>query len=116
MHTTRKISVLIADDHPIVREGLTLLIDRCEDMSVTAQAGNGREAVEQFRRYQPNVTLMDLSMPVMDGVEAIQSIRTEFPNAAILILSTFDGDEDIYRGLHAGAKGYLLKDASREQL
>jgi two-component system NarL family response regulator len=116
MNTPRRISVLIADDHPIVREGLALLIERNEDMTVVAQASDGEEAVALFQIHRPDVTLMDLSMPRMDGVSAIEAIRKDYPTANILVLTTYDGDEDIYRGLHAGAKGYLLKDATRDQL
>ncbi len=86
------------------------------DMEAVAEASNGKEAVEMFRLHQPDVTLMDLRMPQMEGVEAITTIRAEFPTARIILLTTYDGDEDIYRGLRAGAKGYLLKDASCEQL
>lgn len=85
-------------------------------MEAVAEASNGKEAVEMFRLHQPDVTLMDLRMPQMEGVEAITTIRAEFPTARIILLTTYDGDEDIYRGLRAGAKGYLLKDASCEQL
>jgi two-component system NarL family response regulator len=85
-------------------------------MCVVAQARNGREAVELYREHRPDVTLMDLNMPEMGGVEAVQTIRAEFPNARIIILTTYDGDEDIFRGLSAGAKAYLLKEGSVDQL
>jgi len=110
------IRLLVADDHAIVRDGLTAMMEQHDDISVVAEAADGREAVEQFRRHRPDVTLMDLRMPGMDGVEAIVTIRGEFPDAHILVLTTYDGDEDIYRGLHAGALGYLLKDAGRDRL
>ena len=110
------IRVLIADDHPIVREGLAFLIERQPDMTVVAEASNGREAVERFREVRPDITLMDLRMPGMDGVEAIHRIHEESAAARIIVLTTYDGDEDIYRGLQAGAKGYLLKDAARDDL
>nr|CAA9281180.1 Two-component transcriptional response regulator, LuxR family [uncultured Armatimonadetes bacterium] len=110
------IRILITDDHPVVREGLAAMIERRPDMTVVGEAGNGLEAVERFRSCQPDVALMDLRMPEMDGVEAITAIRREFPAARIIVLTTFDGDEDIYRGLRAGARGYLLKDAGREGL
>jgi two-component system NarL family response regulator len=108
--------VLIADDHPIVREGLAAMIDRRPDMKVVAQAGTGREAIAQYRIHRPDVALMDLRLPDLDGVQAIEAIRTDFPNARILVITTFDGDEDIHRALHAGASGYLMKDAPREHL
>ncbi len=110
------IRVLIADDHPVVREGLKALIDRRPDMKVVAEAANGQETVEQVFTHHPDVTLMDLRMPQMDGVEAISAIRERDPAARIIILTTFDGEEDVYRGLRAGAKAYLLKDAPREEL
>lgn len=116
MSQDRPIRLLIADDHPVVRQGLTTILDRESDMTVIGQAGNGREAVNMFRQQQPDVTLMDLRMPEMDGVDAIKAICAEFDSAAIVVLTTFDGDEDIYRGLQAGAKGYLLKDAGAEEL
>src|SRR5689334_20174575 len=102
MRKAQSIRLLVADDHICIREGLTLLLERQPEFSIVAQASNALEAVELYRHYLPDVTLMDLSMPEMDGVEAIETIRAEFPHAAILILSTYDGDEDIYRGLHAG--------------
>ena len=110
------IRVLIADDQPVVREGLAFLIERQPDMTVVAEAGNGREAVERFREVRPDITLMDLCMPEMDGAEAIHRIREESSAARVIVLTTYDGDEDIYRGLQAGAKGYLLKDAARDDL
>jgi len=108
--------VLVADDHQVVREGLVAIITREPDMTVVAEAGNGRQAVEQFFRHRPDVALMDLRMPEMDGVEAITAIREKNADARIVVLTTFDGDEDIYRGLRAGAKAYLLKDATGEEL
>lgn len=113
---TKTIRVLIVDDHPIVREGLAAILSRREDMEVVGEAGNGIEALCLYEHYQPDVTLMDLRMPESDGVEAIQQIRERFPGARIVVLTTFDGDEDIYRGLRAGAKAFLLKDAPREKL
>ena len=102
MKTSQAIRVLITDDHPIVREGLAAIIDRREDMTTVAQAGNGQEALEMFRLHHPDVVLMDLRMPQMDGVTAITQIRQEAPDARIIVLTTFDGEEDIYRGLQAG--------------
>ncbi len=110
------IRVLLADDHPVVREGLAALLNRRPDTTVIGEVANGQEAVDFFRRAQPDVTLMDLRMPIMGGVEAIHAIRAEFPAARIIVLTTYDGDEDIYRALQAGAQGYLLKDAPREEL
>jgi two-component system, NarL family, response regulator len=110
------IRVLIADDHSVVAHGLVLLLE-CElDITVIGQARNGYEALQLFRQHQPDVTLMDLRMPEMDGVAAISAIRAEFNDAGIIVLTTYDGDEDIYRGLRAGAKGYLLKDAEPDEL
>ncbi len=115
---TQKISIriLIVDDHPVVRQGLAAMINRESDMVVVALVDNGHEAVLAFRQHQPDVTLMDLRMPKMDGVAAITAIDAEFTNAQIIVLTTYDGDEDIYRGLKAGAKGYLLKDAEPDEL
>lgn len=111
-----RISVLIADDHSVVREGLVSLIGRRADMTVVGEASNGREAVDLWKKLRPNVTLLDLRMPELDGVGAIRQIREHNEGARILVLTTFDGDEDIYRAIQAGAKGYLLKDVPREAL
>jgi two-component system, NarL family, response regulator len=116
MSQARPIRILLADDHPVVRQGLTTIIEQESDMTVIGQAGDGCEAVDMFRQQRPDVVLMDLRMPQMDGVDAIKAICAEFNTAAIVVLTTFDGDEDIYRGLQAGAKGYLLKDAGAEEL
>ncbi|MEB3355290.1 MAG: response regulator transcription factor [Synechococcales bacterium] len=106
-----KIRILIADDHPIMRSGLAVLLKYEPDMEVVAEARNGVEAIDLFRQHQPDVTLMDMRMPDLNGVDAIVAIRQDAPDARILIVSTYSGDESIYRGLQAGAKGYLLKDA-----
>ena len=111
-----RITVLIADDHSVVREGLVSLITRKADMIVVAEAANGREAVDLWKQHHPDVTLLDLRMPELDGVGAIKEIRASDENARIIVLTTFDGDEDIYRAIQAGAKGYLLKDVPREAL
>lgn len=111
-----KIRILLAEDHAIVRDGLSAIIGQEEDLQVVAAAGNGEEAAELWRIHRPDVTLMDLQMPVMNGVDAIYRIRAIDPGARVVILTTFDGDEDIYRGMRAGAKSYLLKDAQREEL
>jgi two-component system NarL family response regulator len=111
-----RIRVLIADDHPLVRRGLAAIINMEDDAIVVGEAGNGEEAVEQWRRLRPDVTLMDLRMPKVEGVQAIRRIRAEDPAAGIIVLTTFDHDEDIYAGLRAGAKAYLLKDVQPEEL
>jgi DNA-binding NarL/FixJ family response regulator len=111
-----RIAVLIADDHSVVREGLVSLIRRKPDMLVVAEASNGREAVDLWKQHHPDVTLLDLRMPELDGVSAIKEIRAGNEHARIIVLTTFDGDEDIYRAIQAGAKGYLLKDVPREAL
>lgn len=116
MNQSSKIRLLVVDDHPVVRQGLVGMLEEAADITVVGQAGNGREAVEIFRQQQPDLTLMDLRMPEMDGVAAIAAICSEFDRARIVILSTYDSDEDIYRGLRAGAKGYLLKDAEPAEL
>jgi DNA-binding NarL/FixJ family response regulator len=104
------IRVLVADDHPVVRTGLTAVLVQQADLKLVAEAENGARAVALYREHQPDVCLMDLRMPVMDGVEAIRTITSEFPNARILALTTYEGDADIRRALEAGARGYLLKD------
>jgi DNA-binding NarL/FixJ family response regulator len=111
-----RIGILIADDHSVVREGLASLIQRKPDMRVVGEASNGREAVDLWKEHRPDVTLLDLRMPELDGVGTIKQIREHDDNARIIVLTTFDGDEDIYRAIQAGAKGYLLKDVPREAL
>jgi two-component system, NarL family, response regulator len=110
------IRILIADDHPIVREGIVSIIQRRRDMQVVAEATNGKEALELFRQHKPDVALMDVRMPQVDGPEAILAIRKEFPKARIIILTTYDGDEYVFQALRAGAKAFLLKDSPREHL
>jgi DNA-binding NarL/FixJ family response regulator len=107
---TAHIRVLVADDHPVVRAGLSAVIAQQSDLELVAEAENGARAVALFREQRPDVALMDLRMPLMDGVEAIHAITTEFPDARILALTTYEGDADIRRALEAGASGYLLKD------
>jgi DNA-binding NarL/FixJ family response regulator len=115
--TKVRIRVLIADDHGIVREGLVSMIRRNKaDMTLVGEATNGREAVDLWKKYRPDVTLLDLRMPELDGVDAIKAIRANDEKARIIVLTTFDGDEDIYRAIQAGARGYLLKDVPREAL
>ena len=116
MSQSTAIRVLIVDDHAIVRQGLAAMIENEPDMTVVGQAGNGLEAIAQYQELQPDVTLMDLQMPQMNGADATVAICAEFARARIIILTTYDGDEDIYRALRAGAKGYLLKDAEPEAL
>ncbi len=116
MRKTAPIRVLIADDHAVVRAGLATMIDFEKEMEVVAQAGDGEEALALYENLRPDVALLDLQMPKMDGVATITAIRERFLSARIMILTTFSAEEDIYRGLQAGAKGYLLKDAPREEL
>jgi two-component system, NarL family, response regulator len=111
-----KIRVLIADDHAVVREGLVAILNRQDDLIVVGEAANGREALEQWRKHRPDITLMDLRMPEMSGIAAIDAIRAEDDQALIIILTTYDSDEDVYRAMRAGAKAYVLKDAYREEL
>jgi two-component system, NarL family, response regulator len=111
-----KINVFIVDDHPIFRQGLAVTLARQEDLNVIAEASSGRTAVSIFESLQPDVTLMDLQMPEMHGVEVITQIRARHPAAKIIVLTTYDSDGDIRRALRAGASGYLLKDASAEEL
>ena len=103
------IRVMTADDHPIVRAGLAAVIGEESDLAFVGEAGDGAQAVALFRAQRPDVTLMDLRMPVLDGVGAIKAIRSEFPDARIVALTTYEGDTDIHRALQAGAVGYLLK-------
>jgi DNA-binding NarL/FixJ family response regulator len=103
------IQILVVDDHNIVRQGLVALLNTVPDMKVVAESSDGQDAIEAYRRHKPDVTLMDLRLPKLGGADAIARIRAEFPSARIIVLTTFDGDEDIFRALQAGAKGYLLK-------
>jgi DNA-binding NarL/FixJ family response regulator len=113
---SKQIRVVIADDHPVVREGLRALVNSQHDMKVVSEAANGQQAVQQFLLHRPDVLLLDLRMPEMNGIEAIHGIFEKAPEARIIVLSTYNGDEDIYQALKAGAKAYLLKDSPREQL
>ena len=110
------IRVLAVDDHPVVREGIAGLVGVQADMTLVAQAGNGREAIQQFRTHRPDVTLMDLQMPEMNGLDALIAVRTEFPEARIIMLTTYEGDVHILRALKAGAQGYLLKNTLHSEL
>jgi DNA-binding NarL/FixJ family response regulator len=111
-----QIRILVADDHPIVREGVRGLIAVQSDMEVVAEASNGREAIQQFRIHRPDVTVMDLQMPEMNGIEAVSAIRAEFLDAKIIVLTTYAGDLQILRALKAGAQGYLLKAVLHKEL
>jgi len=113
---TDKLRVLIADDHVTVTAGLASIIGLQSDMAVVAEAANGREAVDQWRKHRPDLALLDLRMPVLDGVGAINEIRLEDASARVIVLTTFDTDNEIHRAIKAGARGYLLKDARREEL
>jgi DNA-binding NarL/FixJ family response regulator len=104
------IRVLCVDDHPLVRKGIASILGNEADMQLVAEGGNGRDAVALFRQHRPDVTLMDLRMPEVDGIAAIRLIRDEFPDARIIALTSYDGDHDIYRALEAGVRGYLLKE------
>lgn len=113
---TETIRILIAEDHQVVRQGFVALLNMVGGLSIVAEASSGQQAVDLFRQHRPDVTLMDLRMPGMGGVETITAIRQEFPDARIIVLTTFDGDEDIFRAIQAGARGYLLKGMSVEEL
>jgi len=116
MSADRPIRVLTVDDHPVLREGIAAILASEPDMSVVAEAGNGAEAVEQFRAHRPDVTLMDLQMPLMTGIDAIRAIREHFPDARIIVLTTYSGDTQVDRAFKAGAFGYLLKNMLRKEL
>jgi DNA-binding NarL/FixJ family response regulator len=110
------IRVLTADDHALLREGIAALINAESDMKLVAEACNGKDAIEKFRLYRPDVTLMDLQMPALNGIEAIIGIRSEFPNARIIVLTTYTGDVQVLRALKAGARGYMLKGQVHREL
>ena len=110
------ITILTADDHPLIRAGLAAVLGSQSGLQVVAEAANGEEAIEAYARLHPDIVLMDLRMPVMDGLTATRAILADDPNARIIVLTTYDGDEDIHRALAAGARGYLLKDMLRTEL
>jgi DNA-binding NarL/FixJ family response regulator len=110
MNCVEHIRVLCVDDHPLIRKGIASIVANETDMRLVAEASNGREAVELFRLYKPDVTLMDLRLPDLDGIAATKEIRLEFPAARIIALTSYDGDQEIYQALEAGARGYLLKE------
>ena len=116
MNHDGKIRVLTVDDHPVVRNGIAGLVDDQADMVLVGEASNGREAIQQFRTHKPDVTLMDLQMPELNGIDAIIAIRGEFPQARVIVLTTYAGDVQIVRALKAGAQGYLLKNLLHKEL
>jgi DNA-binding NarL/FixJ family response regulator len=111
-----KIRILSVDDHPLLREGIAAIVNSQEDMTIVAQAGTARDALQLFRQHRPDVTLMDLRMPDMSGIDAMSAILAEFPDARIVMLTTFEGDVEIQRSLAAGARGYLLKTMPPKEL
>ena len=114
--TDRQIRVFSVDDHPLLREGLAAVIDNQPDMTMVAQAASGRDAITQFRTHRPDVTLMDLRLPDISGIDAMIGIRHEFPDARVVMLTTFEGDVEIQRALAAGARGYILKNMPPKEL
>ena len=113
---TNSIRILAVDDHPLVRQGIAGLVTIQPDMTLIGEASNGRDAIQQFREHRPDVTLMDLQMPEMNGIDAIIAIRNEFPEARIIVLTTYVGDVQILRALKAGARAYLLKNLMHKEL
>lgn len=116
MSKTQSIKIMIVDDHPVVREGLSRIIVSESGMEVIAEAGTGAEALTLYRKLRPDIVLLDMRMPEMTGIQTIEAIRKEFTNARIIVLSTYDLEEDIYQSLQAGARGYILKDSPRNEL
>lgn len=116
MSKPQSIKIMIVDDHPVVREGLSRIIVSESGMEVIAEAGTGAEALTQYRKLRPDIVLLDMRMPEMTGIQTIEAIRKEFSNARIIVLSTYDLEEDIYQSLQAGARGYILKDSPRNEL
>jgi two-component system NarL family response regulator len=112
----QRIRVILADDHPVVRDGLAAIVNQQADMEVVAEAGDGEEAIALFERWSPDVMVLDLRMPKLDGAAVVQQVITAHPKACLLIMTTYDGDEDIFRSLSRGAKGYILKDAPRQEI
>lgn len=114
--TKETIRVLVVEDHHVVRQGLVALLNVVDDFEVVGEAADGVEAIAQFRKHQPNITLIDLRMPRLSGVEVIERVRMESPQARFVVLTTYDGDEDIFRALQAGARAYLLKGMTSDEL
>jgi len=111
-----RIRILIVDDHPLLRGGIVSLVEKQDDMTIVAEASNGKEAFQLFQQHVPDITLMDLRLPGIDGIDAMTAILAQFPDAKIIVLTSFSGDAQISRALKAGARGYLLKDALRKEL
>lgn len=115
-NSPERIRILIVDDHPLLREGVVSLVEKQADMVIVAEASDGKEALQLFQQHIPDITLMDLRLPGIDGINAMTSILAEFPDAKIIVLTTFSGDAQVLRALKAGARGYLLKDLLRKEL
>jgi DNA-binding NarL/FixJ family response regulator len=111
-----RIRIMLVEDHQVVRQGLVALLSTLDDLEIVGSVGDGLEAIETFRKVEPDVTLIDLQLPKLGGADTIRQIRTEFPQARFIVLTTFDGDEDIYRALQAGARAYLLKGMPLDEL
>jgi DNA-binding NarL/FixJ family response regulator len=116
MENAARIKILVVDDHPIMRVGIAAIINARTDMVTVAQAGTGEEAIEQYERHRPDITLMDLRLPGISGVDAIRTIRKSYPKACFVVLTTYEGDEDIYQALEAGARAYIIKGMPHEAL
>ena len=116
MTSTPQISILCVDDHPLLRQGIAAIIDRQSDMKLVAEATSGRDAIQKFKEHRPDVTLMDLRLPDISGIDVLIAIRSEFPDARIIMLTTFDGDAEIHRSLEAGARAYVLKNMPAKEM
>ena len=116
MNTPAKISVILVDDHPVVRDGLANIVNQQKDMQVIAEAEDGDEAIALYDQHRPDVMVLDLRMPRRDGVSVVEEVLARHPKARLLIMTTYDGDEDIFKSLSKGAKGYMLKDAPRQEI